>query len=267
MNKKPQLFNDIIIETSNFCNRTCNYCPVSHSPRPQGFMSNDTLQMIVQELKHIDYSDKICLNLYNEPLLDKRLCEIIACFKRNLPKTTIYFASNGDFLTLELFRNLIKSGLSHIWLTSYDKNNEQSLREMYRRLNKEERQRLNIRFFPEHKFLDCRAGSLPELCNKVLRQDCFRVNHQICVNWVGQIILCCNDYYATFVLGNIGRDKLLDVWNSDKIEYVRENLRRKDRSVISLCKQCNAPYDTPKSYFFERLAWSAKWLLFPVKKA
>jgi MoaA/NifB/PqqE/SkfB family radical SAM enzyme len=263
-----KIFNDIAIETNSFCNRSCSCCPVSRSPRPSELMSENTIYSIILELERMNYVGIVSLNIFNEPLLDKRLCSIIRQLRERLPKSGIRFASNGDLLTRDLFIELVKSGLSNMWVTMYDDSRDGALRDIYNSLNSVDRRKLNIRRFSEQRFIDCRAGNIDLLGAAPLAEDCYRINHQISVNWKGQIVLCCNDYYARHVLGTVKDDGLVGAWNSAKAEAVRKSLKKKDRGAIALCSRCNSPYDTPKSYFLERFIWTARWRFFngPEKK-
>ena len=72
----------INLELSYECNRKCDYCPVSFSDRQnsQSYMDSDLIEKICTELSEIRYDNRISLNLYNEPLLDKNLADKISFF-------------------------------------------------------------------------------------------------------------------------------------------------------------------------------------------
>ena len=79
LDKKIELFKKFVflvnLELSTYCNRKCDYCPVSLYPREQEYMSEELFKKIIGELKDISYSGGIVLNFYNEPLLDNNLLE------------------------------------------------------------------------------------------------------------------------------------------------------------------------------------------------
>ena len=74
---RKMIFNEyvqeIAIETSAFCNRSCVYCPVSKYPRQQYFMKESLYLKILDEMKHVDYRGLFTLSLFNEPLADKNI--------------------------------------------------------------------------------------------------------------------------------------------------------------------------------------------------
>ena len=69
---------------------------------------------MINELSEISYSSIICLDLYNEPLNDKKLFARFKFIKSKLPKAFLCFNSNGVFLSTELLRDLEASGLDYI---------------------------------------------------------------------------------------------------------------------------------------------------------
>lgn len=60
----------------------------------------------------------------------------------------------------------------------------------------------------------------------------------------GEITPCTHDYDNEFVIGQMGRDKLVDVWNNEKIRTLRRNLINKELGKITSlnCAGCNNPF-------------------------
>jgi len=109
----------INLELSSGCNRKCDYCPVKTSSRSiNNFLMDESLFLqIVKELALIRYENRISLNLYNEPLLDKTLSEKVALIKRRLPYCHVSFNSNGDKLDRAVLSELSDAGLDYICVT------------------------------------------------------------------------------------------------------------------------------------------------------
>lgn len=72
-----KLPNQICIETSSMCNRSCVFCPNHHNARPDEEMEWSTIEKIVLELKALNYKGRITNYIYNEPMRDKRHLDII----------------------------------------------------------------------------------------------------------------------------------------------------------------------------------------------
>ena len=72
----------IDIETSTACNRKCDYCPNSvydnASLANESFMDQFVFEKIIQDLWSENYSGEICLQRYNEPLMDRRIVDLVA---------------------------------------------------------------------------------------------------------------------------------------------------------------------------------------------
>lgn len=110
----------IAIELNSDCNRKCCYCPHSIIKRPKTLMSSLLIRKIVNELKRIEYAGKICLNIYNEPLLYfQSLIETMSLIKSSLPNVEIHFSTNGDLLTKNRLDKLSLNGLSKLTISRH----------------------------------------------------------------------------------------------------------------------------------------------------
>ena len=116
-----KLFSTIAIETSSWCNRRCAFCPVSYSPRPRhGRMDIELIRHVLDQLHDLSYTGRIELYIYNEPLYDDRIRDIIFMVRTNVPRACIMLSTNGDALhdesgAYELFEN----GLNQLCINVY----------------------------------------------------------------------------------------------------------------------------------------------------
>ena len=110
----------ISLETSAYCNRVCPYCPVSIYGRKDKTikMSESLLSSVITALKEINYSKRITLNLYNEPLYNNFIFEVLSKLNRELPNSVLHLNSNGDYVKNEnTLLKLAESGLKEILIT------------------------------------------------------------------------------------------------------------------------------------------------------
>ena len=114
------LFSNIAIEASDFCNRDCKFCPVGVERKPVSRLDDQTILAIFEQLAVLNYVGQICFNWYNEPLADKRLTTHIKMARSACPKSFIYFATNGDLLTMKLLDEMVDAGLNWINVSQYD---------------------------------------------------------------------------------------------------------------------------------------------------
>lgn len=230
------IFTSVLIETFPYCNRKCSFCFNNDRfpERELGIMSTGVWEKIIEELSSIDFAGKIFTHGYGEPLLDKRLPELISFARGKCPYAEIMFASNGDFLTEELLSELIRKGLDHVLITNYDDFEKSNLAELCEK-------------YPAHVVyrsckemrLQNKAGVLLNRKNIHHNTPCLQPFTELVIDWKGNIVLCCNDYYEKHVLGNVKDESILEVWYSDKFNEYRRILKRGNRAKIDICKNCD----------------------------
>ncbi len=115
----------IYIDPSSACNFKCNFC--CHSMTPDHFKRSGFKPQIMDFnlfCKAIDqmrgFPDKIkmlSLFLVGEPLLNKRLPDMIAYAKESMIADRIFLTTNGSLLTEQVSRTLVDSGLDEILIS------------------------------------------------------------------------------------------------------------------------------------------------------
>lgn len=121
VSKEPvRLFNMIAIETSSLCNRHCVFCPNHETARPDELMPMEMIERIISELEELNYAGCITWYLYNEPLRDRRLLDIIRLVDRHLPRACQSINTNGDYLKRsEQLHALFEAGLRQVVINVY----------------------------------------------------------------------------------------------------------------------------------------------------
>lgn len=73
--------------------------------------------------------------------------------------------------------------------------------------------------------------------------------------WVlndGRVTVCCEDWQGRYVVGNIRKDSLRDIWNNDAFWAFRKaHLERRKRD-IPLCRDCQTSADIPAHNMYRR---------------
>lgn len=68
---------------------------------------------------------------------------------------------------------------------------------------------------------------------------CERPCRDMCVLFNGQVILCCVDWFRTFVAGDLSKESIREVWNGARLTRVREGLHTGDDSKLpGICINC-----------------------------
>lgn len=73
---------------------------------------------------------------------------------------------------------------------------------------------------------------------EILKAKCPEAHGGMTILQNGDVVLCCIDFKANHVLGNIRRTPLKEIWLSDDYRKIR---RAVDRRELELCKTCTFP--------------------------
>ena len=101
------------------CNFRCVYCVQAVEPRGrQTLLDMEINVKIVDQMKKFPVPPKrILLNGMGEPLLNKRLPDMVAHMKSKMPESGISLTTNGSLLTPVLSKKLVESGLDQILIS------------------------------------------------------------------------------------------------------------------------------------------------------
>ena len=234
------MFRVVELEVNSMCNRTCGYCPNVSAKRPLGYMEPALFEKIIGELGDINFDGRISYHFYGEPLLDKRLPDFVEFSKKRVPKGSTEIYSNGDFLTLELFREYLRRGLDNFLITQHDNCMPSNLQHLMDNINEEEKKHITIRFAKDRYMIN-RSGLITSFDVPVepLKAACDWPLTTMVITMDGNVVLCCNDYFETEIIGNVKERSLTEVWTSERFEAFRRALSRGDRSVSKLCVDCD----------------------------
>ena len=246
---KKELFSSIQIETQTYCNLNCQFCPNNKINREHGIMSLEIFNKIVNELSKLNFNGDILLYLENEPLLDKRILELIEIAHKKCPHAKIKLYSNGVFLTNELLCNLFDAGLSFLRLNDYTmvQANKPKKKEFYEIDSKlktfnyylKNKKKVKIyKYFPQINKLSNRSGLMEGVgIPTPLNLFCNRPFEEMYINFKGEAIFCCNDWLYEERMGNISNNSLAKIWANKKYALLREQLQRNNR--IKICYECD----------------------------
>lgn len=259
-----RLFNTISVEISAACNRSCKFCPVSVYKRTEELMPEIVFQAIIGELSSLKYSGRFEFYIYNEPLKNKAHFE--RCVRQaaaSLPKATLMVSTNGDYLkSSEEIDWIYSLGIRQVVLNAYTasrypvfvewkKQVESRLgglsENVYSQLPAKQRalkvyDKSNAENFGDGVFaLQNRAGSIPAFLpptKEPVKRMCVKPFRLLNINWRGEALVCCNDYYADVPAGTVPHQTLLQIWNGPVLSAYRQHLISKDRS-LPLCRTCD----------------------------
>lgn len=121
-----RLFNSLAVEIGAQCNRTCVFCPVRPGDREDEFMSVPMIERIATELHNLKYSGRIAPYIYNEPMRDRRIFDIMRYLSAAVPRAVLMVSTNGDyFKSVEDIVHLFSTGVRQIVINIYSASDTQ----------------------------------------------------------------------------------------------------------------------------------------------
>jgi radical SAM protein with 4Fe4S-binding SPASM domain len=201
-------------------------------------MKEEIFESIVTQLAAINFSGEIGLHFFDEPLANPKIAQKVQKLHERVPKAFLYINSNGDYLTAELLEELVANGLGRLLVSQYDGKFSKNIERMIPNLSQKEKEVLKIKISPT--LLNNRAGSLSNFTlPEPLISDCYLPSNQLVINFKGEVLICCSDYYARVVLGKVEEKPILRIWSGHNFKLIRKALKKKNRAQIATCKNCN----------------------------
>ncbi len=263
----------IQIEATNLCNARCVFCPRDRMERKQGVMDMALFRRIVDQSAALGIPN-LRLHNYGESLIDRDIVEKIR-YAKSKGVADVGMISNGSLLAEPLARAIVDAGLDAVNISidaagkeafertrvglKYDRvvENVESLVRIRRELGAT-RPKLILSFVRQANSVEESAfiarwgavadkihvtdlhnwaGTLDERPGS--RFPCYRPWLTFTVLWDGRVSLCCADFDAKVVLGDVRTETITDVWNGDAFRSVRR--AHLDHGGPTICEGCDLP--------------------------
>jgi len=265
--KEYPLPTEIEISESGICNRKCSFCPRSAPDFKdvKEFISEDLILKVINELITLDYLGVIRFSGFVEPLLDKKIFSHIYNFKKFLPKARIELVTNGDVLNKDRLKKLFESGLDKILISVYD--GIKDVNKFHRMVNEcrlnEDQYIIRNRSLSEREdfgiTLNNRAGMMKNAVFKIpdlkepLKNPCYVPSYTFFFDYLGDVLMCPHDWGKKIVLGNLNRERLIDIWFKEKSMMLRRKLANANRKFLpcSVCDVDGTFIGKANSHFFK----------------
>lgn len=266
----------VTLEVSSYCNRQCVFCPNSAGIRLSKSLINSPMdaelfEFILEDLASIDYDKSVLLHLFNEPMADPNIVDKVRHVRRMLPKSYIFFNTNGDYLSYQKVRALAEAGLSNLEISLYGPNHgqfdEEYLKKRFENTFKSLETTGKITKISPHEIrsfvrLDFggfalpisiiaknfstigydRAQSVDVKKSAVRMSPCSSVFNEFNVAWNGDVVPCCNinpddKQHKKYVIGKV-RER------GDIFQLFSSNIFRQWRQDLADFTPCMAPCNT-----------------------
>jgi radical SAM protein with 4Fe4S-binding SPASM domain len=74
---------------------------------------------------------------------------------------------------------------------------------------------------------------------KIKRKPCALIWMKMVVDWNGDVVLCCDDWNHSTILGNLKKQSIEEIWKGEKLRKIREAHIKGEFHKVSLCSACN----------------------------
>ncbi len=246
------------------CNRSCSFCPVSDPSfytNKYEEISIELFTKIMRDLQAIQFDGMVLISAFSEPFLNKDLPELVRINKSILPDTRIEINTNGDIFKkrIDKLTRLFEAGLDTVTVSVYDGPAAyEEFLEIRTTLNLSESQFvIRRRYFDEKEgdwgiVFSNRAGLIntQEFQDQTrdgvetlpLKRNCFYPFYQTLIDCNGDMILCPHDWGKEYVVGNLSKENLWDLWTGKKYQAARKSLSHNNRN-FKPCNKCNVKGD------------------------
>jgi len=238
-----KLFNVILIETKNECTRKCWFCKFGQARQDKVTVKMDwhIVERIISNLSDLNYSGRISWFWINEPLMEKRMLEILKLTRSKCPRAFLSLITNGDLLNKTVYRSLRKAGMDALGVSVYDD-------KTFNKIEKIMDKRIvtfDMRNISANR-LENRGGNIKKNAylfeegqQQLVNKSCNRPFSMMTINPKGQVVLCCSDMYSDVVMGDVKKQRLEEIWNNKLYEHYRNTLSNLGRKGLKLCDGCS----------------------------
>jgi len=239
------LFHRLEIETCSTCNRYCPTClRNSHPDRERAapwfkmaLLPEAVIKRILEEALGLGFHGSVCLQHYNEPLMDERIGELGRMTRDMRGFSEVIINTNADYITPEraaaldgIFDRIIVA----LYMDEPKKSErEQWVRGLFTRTRLEFTGGVHIatHYSPDFPVAELAARHRENPCDLPLER--MIINHR------GEMLLCCDDLVGNFNLGNVSQSSLRELWYSPQHQrIVKDLLQAGGRRKHSYCETC-----------------------------
>lgn len=259
------MYKKVYVEITNNCNLSCDFC--IKNKRVRKFISKDEFLVILSKLKGI--TNYLYFHILGEPLLHPNINEFIDIASNdykinittngylidrikdnkniNMLNISLHSYDSKYNISLEKYLNnifnicdkLIENGTKinfRLWVDNKDNNNIIDYINSYYETNI----KLDKCKIKDNLYLDISSYFIwPDLNNDYYNEvgKCYGLIDHFGILVDGTIVPCCLDSKGDINLGNIYKDNVLEVLNSNLCRKMAEGFKN-NKKICELCKHC-----------------------------
>ncbi len=267
-------YKKVYIEITNNCNLNCSFC--SKVTKPRKFMTIEEFKEVLEKIK--DYTDYIYLHIKGEPLLHPNIIDFInladtynlkvnlttngtlisnhinelsKCKNLNKINFSLHSENNIPNYLENIFNNVDKLNnitvIYRLWTLNNKNLDEKSTKivdkiKEYYNLSPEIVDKIinenNIKVNP-HIYVDKdNEFKWPTVNNHKSEGYCYALKTQIGILVDGTVVPCCLDSNGVIELGNIYKQDLKEIINSDRYKNLQKSFQNR-KPCEELCRSCS----------------------------
>lgn len=230
-------------ELSNNCQYANDHkwCPRSRDTRRLIFLRSHIVRKVVEFFEQYDFSGRIYLSGYSEPLIDPRLTELVRYIKKRLPKCNIDMFTNGIACDENLLADVREAGVDSIWLSIYGKSEHERLERVVCGLSCGGVALQGRRAGNADEDIDDRINVYDQE-GKGLKEPCYMPTLYYFVRNNGDVNMCFWDWKYTQIFGNLYKDSVEDTLLNENRLRINYELVNDNRTAIPVCSGCKLPH-------------------------
>ena len=227
------------ISLTDYCNRACSFCPQVmpefHDLYKNKMMEFSTLENIKRDFEKFDKRPLIILAGFGEPLLYKRIDDVLDLFSEY---EILMFTNMDNKKKIPDRENVMIIG------NIYDQENETEYMSILNNL-KHSRFSYIKHYEAEKDRYQNRAGLFPEYGKDWWKeQPCRLPTNNLYIDHLGNVLLCCNDWFRDNIFGNVNQKSLFEIIDKEYLAIAKKiNANRQNNEF---CKDCT--YKSGKSH-------------------
>lgn len=264
----------IQIELNNICNAKCEMCNIPEMTREKGLMTDNLFVDIIKQANDLGV-EYITPFLHGEPFIRKDFVDKLKLINTYAPKAKITIFTNASLLSRDLLKELSTiNNIEQIVFSFpggnklvYEKvtglkfeqtmNNIKMAFEVLKGLNMrislpkfEENEESEKDFYELWKGYPCSSyntynylGDKNNTLSEVCYEQCDRAFRTMTILWNGKVCLCCMDSDGKYIMGDVSRNTLDEVWNNREYQELRL-LHGISRNLYEPCRICTLDLKT-----------------------
>jgi len=100
------------------------------------------------------------------------------------------------------------------------------------------------------------AGEIPQKRRAKDFSPCTFLWQALIIFWDGSVLPCTQDFFGCLLLGNVKDSSLEEIWNGEKMVWLRQKMIEGNMKDMKLCQNCDRPwrekiFGVPKEYLWK----------------